>query len=151
MVLKVGNKDEVYKRSYGWQNVHVCYTGYNSKPFKVDEDNYQIKCLCNAGGITVNKFKEIYINFNLKELGVSEETFLSHFVAQGFVTEFYIYYDRAKRWNNFVYAYYYEKNRKLMPDARGKYNMIFRKLIKFKTQTKAKIDVPNPDYYEGGT
>lgn len=96
-MIKLGNEYEREKRINWWEDVHVCYTGYNSKPFKVDEDNYQIKCLCNAGGLTVNKFKEIYINFNLKELQISEGTFLSHFVMPGYVTEFYVYYDRAEK------------------------------------------------------
>ena len=147
-MVKVGNKDGVFKRTYGWEDGHVCYTGYNSKPFKVDENNYQIKCICNAGGYSVNKFKTIYINFNLIELGISEETFLSHFVMPGYITEFYIMYDRAKKYENLVYAYYYEKNRKLIPDPYGRFNIIFRKLDKFKTQDKAKIDEPNPRYWE---
>lgn len=148
-MIKVGNSDEEYKRSYGWLDTHICYTGYNSKPFKVDEDNYQIKCICNAGGLTVNKFKTIYINFNLKELNISEEEFLSHFIMPGYITEFKIKYDRAKKLQSLVYAYYYEGNRKLMPDPYGRFNIIFRTLDKFKTQDKAKIDQPNPKYYKG--
>ena len=109
-MIKVGNLEEVKKRSYWWLGIHVCYTGYKSKPFKVDEDNYQIKCICNSGGLSVNRFKTIYINFNLKELGISEDTFLSHFVMPGYITEFYIYYDRAKKYQNLVYATYYREN-----------------------------------------
>lgn len=139
-MIKVGNKEEMMKRSYGWLDTYACYTGYNSKPYKVDNDNYQIKCLCNAGGLTVNKFKEIYINFNLKELNITEEKFLSHFIMPGYITEFHIYYDRGERWNNFVYAYYYEGNKKLTPDPYGRFNIIFRKLDKFKNQDKAKVD-----------
>ena len=149
-MIKVGNKEEMKKRAYYWNDRYVCYTGYNSKPFKVDEETYQIKCLCNACGETVNKFKEIYINFNLKELNISESTFLSHFIMPGYITEFYIYYDRAERLNNFVYAYYYENNKKLMPDSYGRFNIIFRKLDKFKTQDKPKIDKRKPYYWNGG-
>ena len=47
-----------------------------------------------------------------------------------------------------IFAYYYEKNRKLMPDKYGRYDLIFRKLDKFKTQDKAKIDKPNPYYWK---
>ena len=104
--------------------------------------------MCNSGGITVNKFKEIYINFNLKELNISEDEFLSHFVMPGYITEFYIYYDRAERLSNFVYAYYYESNRKLMPDPYGRFNIIFRKLDKFKTQDKAKFDTRKIYYFK---
>ena len=57
--IEVGNFEEVKRRNYWWNDMYVCYTGLNSKPFKVDENNYQIKCICNAGGITVNKFKTV--------------------------------------------------------------------------------------------
>lgn len=146
--IEIGDKKELFKRSYWWWDRHICYTGYNSKPYKVDDDNYQIKCICNSGGETVNKFKEIYINFNLKELNISEDLFLSHFVHPGYITEFYIYYDRAKKYQNLVYAYYYCDNQKLMPDPYGRFNIIFRKLNKIKPQIKAKIDVPDPDFYK---
>lgn len=146
-MIKVGNLEEVKKRSYWWLDIHICYTGYKSKPFKVDENNYQIKCICNSGGLSVNRFKTIYINFNLKELGISEETFLSHFVMPGYITEFYIYYDRAEKYQNLVYAIYYRENKKLMPDSYGRFNNIFYKLDKFKTQDKAKIDQPKPNYF----
>lgn len=146
-MIEVGNKKDEMKRNYGWLDTYICYTGYNSKPFKIDDVNYQIKCLCNIGGWTVNKFKIIYINFNLKELNISEEVFLSHFVMPGHITEFYIQYDKAKKINNLVYAYCYYGNKKFMPDKYGRYNMIYEKLDKFKTQDKAKIDIPNPNYY----
>ena len=43
-MINVGNKNETDKRFYGWEDHLICYTGYNSKPFKVDENNYQLKC-----------------------------------------------------------------------------------------------------------
>lgn len=146
-MIKVGNETEIKKRLNWWYDRHVCYTGYGSKPFKVDDNNYQIKCICNSSGLTVNKFKEVYINFNLKELHITEETFLSHFVMPGYITEFYIYYDRALKTKNLIYAYYYEENKKFKPDKYGRFYTVFNKLDNFKTQTKAKIDVPNPYYW----
>ena len=144
--IKVGDYNETNKRWYGWDDIALCYTGYNSKPFKVDEDNYQIKCIRNSGGWSVNKFNEIHINFNLKELGITEEEFLSHFVMPGYIIEFKIYYDRAKRLKSLVFAYYYCDNVKFRPDRYGRYAAIFNKLDKMKPQEQARIDVPNPDY-----
>lgn len=148
-IIKVGNKKTVETRLYGWLDVHVCYTGYNSIPFKIDDDNYQIKCICNSSGVSVNKFKEMYINFNLKELNISEEEFLSHFMLTGHIIEFYVYYDRAKRLSNLIYAYYYEKNKKFVPDKYGRYVIVFKKLNSIKPQNRAKIDMPNPELWEG--
>ena len=39
-MIKVGSTQEREKRINWWEDVHISYTGYNSKPFKVDEDNY---------------------------------------------------------------------------------------------------------------
>lgn len=144
--IEIGNYSEAKKRWYGWEYVALCYTGYNSKPFKVNKDNYQLKCIRNASGWSVNKFNTVYINFNLKELGIDEETFLSHFVMPGYITEFKIHYDRAKRLSNLVYAYHYFENEKFVPDKYGRYATVFSKLDKMQSQDKAKIDVPNPDY-----
>ena len=146
-VICVGDYNETKKRWYGWERVALCYTGYNSKPFKVDEDNYQIKCIRNAGGWSVNKFNTVYINFNLKELGIDEETFLSHFVKPGYIIEFKVYYDRAKRLQSVVYAYHYYENVVFRPDYYGRYATVFNKLDKMAPQDKAKIDVPNPDWF----
>jgi len=145
--IEVGNFEEVKRRNYWWNDMYVCYTGLNSKPFKVDENNYQIKCICNAGGITVNKFKTVYINFNLRELNITEETFLSHFVLPNYIIEFYIYCDYAKKLNNLLYAYYYWNNNKFVPDKYGRYNIVFSKLDKLTPQTKEKIDTSNPIYF----
>lgn len=45
-MIKVGSETEIKKRLNWWYDRHVCYTGYGSKPFKVDDNNYQIKCIC---------------------------------------------------------------------------------------------------------
>ena len=144
--IEVGNYNETKKRWYGLDDVSLCYTGYNSKPFKVDENNYQIKCIRNAGGWSVNKFSQICINFNLKELGISEEEFFSHFVMPGYIVEFKVHYDRAKRLSSLIYAYHYYDNVKFKPDYYGRYATVFEKLDSMKPQTKALIDVPNPNY-----
>ena len=137
-MIAAGDKKEVNKRFYGWENHLVCYTGHNSKPFKVDENNYQLKCICNAGGWSVNKYKTIYINFNLSFLDVTEEDFLSHFIMPGYIIEFYLYYDRSSESDNYIHAYYYHDNKKFIPDKYGRFTKVFRMLDKMTAQTRVK-------------
>ena len=137
-MIDVGNKNETNKRFYGWEDHLICYTGYNSKPFKVDENNYQLKCICNAGGWSVNNFRTIYINFNLSFLGITEKDFLSHFLIPGHIIEFYVYYDRSQNASNYIHAYSYHDNRKFNPDRYGRYNKVFNLLNNMKKQITAK-------------
>lgn len=147
-MIEIGNKEERDKRLNWWNDLCVCYTGYNSKSYKVDKNNYQIKCICNSGGLSVNKFKEVYINFNLKELDIAEDIFLSHFVMPGYITEFYVYYDGAFKTKNLIYAYYYKGNKKFLPDKYGRFAKVFTKLNNIKLQTCVIKDMPNPYYFK---
>lgn len=137
-MIKIGNIKETDKRSYGWEDHLICYTGYNSKPFKVDKNNYQLKCICNAGEWSVNKFKTIYINFDLSFLGITEKEFLSHFVMLGYIIEFYVYYDRSCSAKNYIHAYRYHDNNKFIPDKYGRYAKVFKMLDDMKPQTRIK-------------
>ena len=63
------------------------------------------------------------------------------------IIEFYIYCDYTKKLNNVFFAYYYYDNCKFTPDKYGRYNIVFSKLDKMTPQTKAKIEVSNPNYF----
>ena len=143
----IGDFEECCRRYKYWNFKKVCYTGYNSALLKIDDYNYQLKCICNSKEMYEEEYEEIYIHFDLNRLKIDEATFLSHFNEVGHIIEFYVYYDCSEDTNNLIYAAYCEGFKKLMPDNE-RYTKIFNLLNKIKEQKKIKYDEPVINYWK---
>lgn len=116
----------------------LCYTGLNSKPFKISDSVYQLKCYSAAPYYSTDNFHIVYLEFDLNKLNVLEEDFLKLFISP-YILEFTISYEDFS--NTIEDVIKYENPKIYLPDkyTGSRYTKLFRKLQTIKPQDKEKI------------
>lgn len=115
----------------------LCYAGLNSKPFKISDSVYQLKCYSAAPYYSTDNFYIVYLEFNLNKLKVLEEDFLKLFTSP-YVLEFAISYEYHSEDIEIVSGY--ENPKIYLPNKHtgSRYTKLFRKLQAMKPQEKVK-------------